>query len=670
MYEIALRMQKLPVTVLSGFPGAGKTAQGLFAAIMLSLAAGCSPGSGAPLAGAPDEPTARVVLGDSERGTSDGVGPAARFMGLTAMCALGPQRIAMSDTFGGTIRLLNLETAEVTTLAGRPDEPGVVDGSLDEARFASPRGLGCMPDGDSLLVADDGALRLVDLEVKLVTTVAGRSGAPGYEDGSAVHARFGYLIHAIAITPDGRTAILSDRSNDAIRAIDLESYEVRTLSGPADGWDGPGGLAFDPSEEAPSRVWVADTFADRLRGLDLASGEIQELGASKAPQGIVIHEGAALSMGFGDAITRTVLSSKTSSAIATPFGGTFASPVVVDGALVYAELARGSVRRLDLGSLENVLVAGPERPHGHVDGAASDARFEQITDLVAARDGSWVIVADAGNHTLRRARFAPGAAGTVDTVTVEGLGTPVALALAASGDRLAIADYGTGTVLEVEVDATGGLSMPRVRAGGLDGPYDVAWGEDGALFVAELDGARITRVAPDGTIAVHAGTGMPGTTDGAALEARFRAPAGLAWSSGGLLILDVDHGALRWNDFGEGTVVTLSGGTHVHVPTDGVLDAATWALPTRAVAVGPGAWLVTDAMPGTLRLIERDGAGGSVRTIAGSILRSGGLPAGAVVPLSRAALGGASAVAEIEGGLLVATDTAVIRIDGDAIAER
>jgi len=40
------------------------------------------------------------------------------------------------------------------------------------------------------------------------------------------------------------------------------------------------------------------------------------------------------------------------------------------------------------------------------------------------------------------------------------------------------------------------------------------------------------------------------------------------------------------------------------------------------------------------------------------------------VPLSRAALGGASAVAEIEGGLLVATDTAVIRIDGDAIAER
>lgn len=637
-----------------------------FAAIMLSLAAGC----GAPDAGAPDEPTARVVLGDSERGTSDGVGPAARFQGLTAMCALGPQRIAMSDTFGGTIRLLDLETAAVTTLAGRPDEPGVVDGSLDEARFVGPRGLGCMPDGDSLLVADDGALRLVDLDLGLVTTVAGRSGAPGYEDGSAVRARFGYLIHAIAITPDGRTAILSDRSNDAIRAIDLESYEVRTVSGAADGWDGPGGLAFDPSEETPSRVWVADTFAGRIRGLDLASGEIQELGASEAPQGIVIHEGAALSMGFGDAITRTVLSSGTSSAIATPFGGTFASPVVVDGALVYAELARGSVRRLDLGSLENVLVAGPERPRGHVDGAASDARFEQITDLVAARDGSWVIVADAGNRALRRARFAPGAAGTVDTLTVEGLGTPVALALAASGDRLAIADYGTGSVLEVEVDATGGLSMPRVRAGGLDGPYDVAWGEDGALFVAELDGARITRVAPDGTITVHAGTGMRGTTDGAVLEARFRAPAGLASSSGGLLILDTDPGAVRWSDFGEGTVVTLSGGTDVDEPADGALEAATWALPTRAIAVGTGAWLVTDAVPGTLRLVERDGAGGSVRTIAGSILRSGGLPAGAVVPLSRVALGGASAVAEIEGGLLVATDTAVVRIDGDAIAER
>ena len=77
-----------------------------------------------------------------------------------------------------------------------------------------------------LIVADDGALRLVDLDANMVTTVAGRPGAPGNEDGSAVRARIGYLIHAIAVTPDGSKALLSDRSNDSIRAVDLRTYEV------------------------------------------------------------------------------------------------------------------------------------------------------------------------------------------------------------------------------------------------------------------------------------------------------------------------------------------------------------------------------------------------------------------------------------------------------------
>ncbi|MEL6177594.1 MAG: hypothetical protein AAFS10_01515, partial [Myxococcota bacterium] len=396
-----------------------------------------------------NEPTVEVVLGDSERGTSDGSGPEARFQGLTAMCALTPQRVALSDTFAGTIRLLDLQTSEVTTLTGSPEEPGVVDGPLAEARFTGPRGIGCLPGGTALLVADDGALRYIDLEAGQVTTVAGRPGAPGYEDGSAVRARFGYLIHAIAITPDGRTALLSDRSNDAIRAMDLQTYEVRTVSGPDAGWNGPGGLAFDPSEPSPTQVWVADTFSNRIRGLNLETGDILELGSSETPQGVVIHEGAALSMGFGETITRTVLASGMSTVFADGFGGTFASPLVSGDELLYAELARGSVRALLLDSGADRLVAGPEQPWGHIDGSGLEARFEQITDLVAAQDRSWAIIADGGNGALRRARFAPDGAAIVDTITVPELNTPVGLALS-DDRRLAITDYSAGTVIEME----------------------------------------------------------------------------------------------------------------------------------------------------------------------------------------------------------------------------
>ena len=563
------------------------------------------------------EPTVEVILGDSERGANDGIGPMARFQGVTALCTLTPERIALSDTFAGTIRLLDLQTSEITTLTGSADELGVVDGPLAQARFTSPRGIGCLPDGTGLVVADDGALRYIDLVANQVTTVAGGSGAHGYEDGSAVRARFGYLIHAIAVTPDGGTAILSDRSNDAIRAVDLQTYEVRTISGPASGWSGPGGLAFDPSETNPTRVWVADTFANRLRGLDFTTGDILELGSAETPQGIVIHEGAALSMGFSDTITRTPLDSGVSAEFSNGFGGTFASPRVIGNEMIYAELERESIRGLLLDALTDRLVAGPEQPRGNIDGTGTDVRFAQITDLVAAQDGSWAIIADGGNSSLRRVRFTPGAPAVVDTVAVPGLEIPVGLALL-NGRRLAIADYGSGTIFEVDIDTNTELSAPRIRAMGFNKPWGLAWGNDGELFVAEIEGARISRIAADGTVTVQVGTGEPGTSDGPALEAQLSAPVAMVPDTDGMLILDVSPGSIRWNDFATGTVSTLSGGTEVNEPEDGSLELATWVEPSRAIALDANTWLVVDGMPGTLRLIERDSAGGIVSTVAGS----------------------------------------------------
>ena len=250
-----------------------------------------------------------------------------------------------------------------------------------------------------------------------------------------------------------------------------------------------------------------------------------------------------------------------------------------------------------------------------------------------------------------------------------GLNAPVGLALS-DDRRLAIVDYDEGTVIEVEIDATGELSSPRVRAEGLDSPWGIAWGEEGELFVTEIDGARIIRIASDDTVTVHAGSGTRGTSDGSALDARFSAPVATVPGPEGLLILDIVPGAIRWSDFAAGTVSTLSGGTDVDEPEDGSFETATWVEPSRALALDQNRWLVVDRVPGTLRLLERDATGGSVRTVAGSPWRSGGLPAGTTVPLSRAALGSASALAIVEGAWLVATDTAVLWIEGDVLTTR
>jgi hypothetical protein len=167
--------------------------------------------------------------------------------------------------------------------------------------------------------------------------------------------------------------------------------------------------------------------------------------------------------------------------------------------------------------------------------------------------------------------------------------------------------------------------------------------------VAEAEAARIARIAPDGTVSVHAGTGTAGTNDGPALEASFTAPSGVIASPDGLLITDEGAGALRFSDFASGEVVTLTSGSAPGEVHDGTLADATWGEPVRYV--------------------ER-GTPGVVRTVVGSPLRTGGLASGATVPLERAALGAASAIVRIEGGWLVSTETAVHRIEGDVLAAR
>jgi glucose/arabinose dehydrogenase len=224
-------------------------------------------------------------------------------------------------------------------------------------------------------------------------------------------------------------------------------------------------------------------------------------------------------------------------------------------------------------------------------------------------------------------------------------------------------------VLVLELDPSGEVVGQSTRATGLRGPLGVGWSVEGTLYVAEADAARIAQVASDGTVSVHAGTGRPGSDDGPALEASFTNPWGVVVTAAGLLVTDPDAAALRFSDFASGAVTTIAAGAASGEPRDGTLADATWGEPVHAVALDEGRWLVVDRGSGAVRYVER-GEPGIVRTVAGSPLRTGGLPSGAVVALERAALGGASSIARVEGGLLVATETAVLRIEGDVLAPR
>src|SRR5207302_11002411 len=80
-------------------------------------------------------------------------------------------RLFISDTGGNRILGADLD-GKVEAVIGRGD-PGLGDGSFEDAAIYQPQGLAL--DGDTLYVADteNHALRAVDLGRRLATTIAG-----------------------------------------------------------------------------------------------------------------------------------------------------------------------------------------------------------------------------------------------------------------------------------------------------------------------------------------------------------------------------------------------------------------------------------------------------------------------------------------------------------------
>jgi hypothetical protein len=88
--------------------------------------------------------------------------------------------------------------------------------------------------------------------------------------------------------------------------------------------------------------------------------------------------------------------------------------------------------------------------------------------------------------------------------------------------------------------------VSTVAAPALSDPFGVAAAADGSIFVTEgIGGHRITRLAPDGTHSVHAGS-SEGFSDGPGAAARFSVPSGVAAAAdGSLYVADTGNNAIR-----------------------------------------------------------------------------------------------------------------------------
>ncbi len=201
----------------------------------------------------------------STLGFQDGVGSAAQFRGLSGL-TIDDQALYITDTTNHRIRKVDLETANVSTLAG-DGVGGFLDGMGTAARLNSPQDV--TTDGSNLYVADttNNRIRKIDLSTLAVTTLAG-DGTPGFADGAGSGAQFN---NPRGITCDGLNLYVGDTLNHRIRKIEIATGRVSTLAGDGTNTfaEGDGVVAsFNRPESLTTdglRIYVVDTLNQRIR---------------------------------------------------------------------------------------------------------------------------------------------------------------------------------------------------------------------------------------------------------------------------------------------------------------------------------------------------------------------------------------------------------------------
>lgn len=639
----------------------------------------------------PEWQVVEVIAGETSRGVADGIGAAARFNGPAGLGGDGA-RVLISDTFSVTLRLLDPSTSEVTTALGAPD-------------LVEPRGV--TGAGGTIYLGDATCIRVFTPD-GVAGVLAGDCYTAGYLDGEGAAARFEFLLHDLELDLTRGALYVSDRLNDAIRAVDLASGAATTLAGGAgrgssDGvgaaarFDGPGGLALD---EGAGVLYVADTFNHTVRAVDVASaavttvaGVADDAGSADgpvadarldAPQGVALLERTLVAGGFDGAVRALDLDAGNVTTVVRGLGGTFASPVAVNGARAvwWMDLSDALLRiDLDAAAGQRVThVAGPRGPFGFVDGEGAEARFMSPIAVVIDDDGRTAYLTDLGNHAVRVVDLVdrvvrtlvggPMSEGDRDGALEDAeLSTPTGLALDGAARVLYVADAGNQKIRAIDLQVgtmstLAGSGAPGGRDGdaaeaSFDDPWELALA-DGALYVADTGGATVRRIdVASGAVSTLAGSyGESEHVDGDGVDARFRVPLGLAVAGGALFVADYQAHTIRRVALPGGETSTLLGTDGVAGAVGGPADFAALSSPTGLAASADGVllWVTEEGGHVVREIVVADG---SSRLLIGNGVAAGGLATGVPVPIADATLLEPQDVAVAGDTLVVLSDAAV-----------
>ena len=455
------------------------------------------------------------------QGTSDGAVGIATFQ-VPYGIAMSGGSLYTSDLQSHTIRKIDVDTGEVTTLAGLAGNGGTADGLGSMARFYQPADVAV--DGNRLYVADSGnhTIRMVDLSDGSVTTVFGRAGISGSFDGTGTNATF---KNPVSIVVEGNYIFSIDSGNHTIRKIDQTTGEVTTLAGSVyttmQAGETGDGTGFDARflgtvgfTTDGSFLYITDSPNRTIRRVELATGIVSTIAGSPGVYGATDGTGAAASFALPTGIT-------------------------TDGTSLYiTDTNNMTIRKVDIATGNVTTLAGQTGERGTVDGVGSAARFTFPRGITT--DGTNLYVADTDNQTIRKIV----------------IGTGLVTTLAGSPGVYGSVD-GTGTAARFFNPI--GITT--------DGTY---------LYIGDIRNYTLRKLElSSGVVTTLAGSpGISGYIDGTGGVARFGSPQHLTTDGVNLYVSDMGNWKVRKIVIGTGQVTTLAGNEMYISTRDGTGSSA------------------------------------------------------------------------------------------------
>lgn len=307
-----------------------------------------------------------TVAGDGTYGFSDGVAMQAKFNEPKGLSTDGAGNIYVSDPGNSRIRKIT-PGGVVSTIAGS-GTPGFQDGSALSARFLNP-GDASVDGLGNIIIADVSNRRIRKLSGNSVTTLTGSNTGALFQDGVFSVARF-YHPYDIYIEKDGNM-LICDMFNDRIRRINT-SGTVSTVAGVSQNaneyLDGPVNIAKIYGPGGVTKDNLGNIFT-----VD-GDGRIRKIGTDGMVSTFVNYD--------------AIIDDAFSGGIATDNNNNL---IVLGNSNLYLVNPSGIVTHL----------AGGKLNYGYKDGTGTTALFNHLTGIVIDSEGN-IFVSDSYNNRIRK----------------------------------------------------------------------------------------------------------------------------------------------------------------------------------------------------------------------------------------------------------------------------